>query len=187
MVRRPRGDRKSRGAPWCPPTYFVRPLSRHPARRRDRVIGGHGEDHVVNLLDELDDCALFRPFPDNETDEIVVRRLATGKTVGLQVKTAQLDQAHAYRNVLVNRSSFIPDPATYLAALAWIVPKRRFHQSCLLIPSDVVPSIAGMSGPYYELHFRPDGSSEPSKVDRYRIPLDALAEEIGRRLGGVAS
>jgi hypothetical protein len=148
----------------------------------DRVGGFWGEQEVCRRLAMLDDCGLFRPFPDNEVSEVVVRRLATGSTLGIQVKTAKLDQPHAYRHILVNRSNFVPSPSTLLVALAWILPERRFHETCLVIPTEDLPSIAGTSGPNYELHFRPDGSSEPSVVDRYRVPLEFLADTVSRRL-----
>jgi len=149
---------------------------------QDRVIGSWGELEVSRRLAMLEDCCLFRPFPDNEVAEIVVRRMATGATLGIQVKTAQLDEPHAYRHVLVNRSNFVASPSTLLVALAWILPERRFHETCLLVPTEVLPSIAGTSGPNYELHFRPDGSSEPSVVDRFRLPLESLAGTLSRRL-----
>lgn len=148
----------------------------------DLVIGSWGELAVLDRLSKLVDCGVFRPFPDNEMAEVVIRRLATGRTVGIQVKTEQLDEPHAYRNVVVNRATFVPDPNTYVVALAWIIPQRRFHETCLLIPAEVLPSIAGTSGPDYELHFRPDGSAEPSKVDPYRIPLEQLAEKVAGHL-----
>jgi hypothetical protein len=151
-----------------------------PASDEDRVIGSWGELEVVRRVSMVQDCALFRPFPDSETAEILVRRLATGRTAGLQVKTLQLDQPHAYRNVLVLRSSFAVAPTTFVVALAWILPERRFHDACLLVPSEQLPWLAGTSGPYFELHFRPDGSSEPSRLDAYRRPLASLAEEISR-------
>jgi hypothetical protein len=153
-----------------------------PPPDEDLVIGNWGETEVGRRLAMLEGCGLFRPFPDNETAEVVVRQLSTGRTVAIQVKTAQLDEPHAYRHVLVNRSNFVPTPNTYVVALAWIVPQHRFHETCLLIPSEELPAIAGTSGQYYELHVRPDGSSEPSKVDRYRIPVESLAEEISARL-----
>lgn len=149
----------------------------------DLVIGSWGELEVCRRLVMLEDCALFRPFPDNETAEILVRRLATGATLGVQVKTAQLDEPHAYRHVLVNRKSFVPSRSTFIVALAWILPDRRFHETCLLIPTEVVPSIAGTSHGFFELHFRPDGSAEQSRIDRYRVPLASLAQAISRRLG----
>jgi len=101
---------------------------------------------------------------------------------GLHVFLPTLDRGiDAVVHRLQDRA-LVPDPATYIVALAWVVPEERFHETCLLIPSEVLPSIAGTSGPNYELHFRPDGSTEPSKVDRYRIPLERLAEEISKRL-----
>jgi hypothetical protein len=149
----------------------------------DRVVGNWGENQVVDRLSMLDDCALFRPFPDNETAEVAIRRLATGKTIGIQVKTAQLDQRTSHQHIEVLRSSFAPDSATYVVALAWILPERRFHETCLLIPSEVLPSITGIHGPYYKLYFRPDKTYEPSVVDPYRIPLESLADEISKHLG----
>jgi hypothetical protein len=161
---------------------LIRPAPPVAPSDEDRVIGNWGELEVTTRLAMLEDTALFRPFPDNETAEIVVRRLASGRTIGVQVKTAQLDQPHAYRHILVRRSSFVPDPATYLVALAWVLPEHRFHETCLLIPSVDLPSMAGTSGPDYKLYFRPDKSSEPSVVDPYRIPLVSLAAEISARL-----
>ena len=148
-----------------------------------RVIGTLGELEVARRLATLEDCGLFRPFPDLETAELLVRRLASGATVGLQVKTAELDQPHATRKVLINRSNFVPAPTTFLVAVAWIMPEQLFHPTCLLVPSTVIPDIAGTSGPYFELHFRPDGSSEPSRVDQYRLPLESLAAAVSRLLG----
>lgn len=142
----------------------------------DRVIGFWGEQEVCRRLAMLEDCGLFRPFPDNETAEVLIRRLVTGTTVGIQVKTCRLAEANARGEIRTLRSSFAAAPSTFVVALAWIPPEGRFHQSCLVIPSDVLPSIASIDGAYYEFHFRPAGSSMPSRLDRYRIPLASLAE-----------
>ena len=107
---------------------------------------------------------------------------ATGTTSGLQVKTEQLDEPHAYRHVLINRSNFVASRSTFIVVLAWILPERRFHETCLLLPSEQVPTLAGTSGPNLELHFRPDGSSEPSRLDAFRRPLESLTGEISRLL-----
>jgi len=152
------------------------------ASDEDRVIGFWGELEVWRRLAMLDDCGLFRPFPDNETNEVLVRRLTTGATLGIQVKTGQLPEPHAYRKILVNRSNFVAAPTTFVVALAWIVPEHRFHDTCLVIPSEVVPALASINGPYYELHFHPAGSSKPSRLDRYRLPLESLADSFARYL-----
>ncbi len=148
----------------------------------DRVVGFWGEQEVCRRLAMLEDCGLFRPFPDNETAEILVRRLATGATLGIQVKTGQLVGPHARLKILVNRSNFVGVPTTLLVALAWIVAERRFHETCLVLPTDVLPSVAASVGQYYELNFRPSGSRESSRLDRYRIPLESLSETLGHRL-----
>src|SRR2546423_14342394 len=61
---------------------------------------------------------------------------------------------------------------------------HRLHDRAYLAlqVSEVLPSIADTSGPYYELHFRPDGSSEPSRLDVYRIKLENLATEVANLL-----
>lgn len=149
----------------------------------DRVMGYLGEQEICRRLATLSDCGLFRPFPDDEMVEIVVRRLVTGATVGIQVKTVQLDERHAVRHVLINRATFVESPSTFVAALAWIVPEQRFHETCLVIPTTDIPSLASIDGPYYELHFRADGSREASRLDPYRRPLDQLSGELNRQLG----
>jgi hypothetical protein len=148
----------------------------------DRVVGFWGEQEVCRWLAMLEDCGLFRPFPDNETAEILVRRLATGATLGIQVKTGQLTEPHARQRILVNRSNFVGAPTTLLVALAWIVPERRFHETCLVIPTDVLPSVAASVGRYYELNFRPAGSRESSRLDPYRVPLESLTETFAHHL-----
>ncbi len=158
------------------------PVPSEPSPDEDRIIGFWGEMEICRRLASLEACALFRPFPDNEIAEVLLRRLAGGATVGLQVKTIQLARPHDSGHVLVNRTSFIAAPSTLLVALAWVLPERRFHQTCLVIPTVGLPSLAGTSGPNYELHFRPDGSAEPSRLDQYRLPLDSLAEAISGHL-----
>jgi hypothetical protein len=148
----------------------------------DQVIGFLGEQEVCRRLATLDDCALFRPFPDNEMVEIVVRRLASGATIGIQVKTGHLADPHGFRKILVNRSTFVARSTTVLVGLAWILPEQRFHETCLVIPSDALPSVADVVGPHYEVRFRPSGGSKPSRIDRYRVPLESLAEAFAGHL-----
>ena len=166
-------------APVAPPEI---PVPLLPPSDEDRVIGFLGEQEVCRRLATLDDCGLFRPFPDSEMTEVVVRRLATGSTLGIQVKTAQLDQPHDERQVLIHRATFVESPSIVVVAQAWIVPEHRFHETCLVLPAQDVPSLASIDGPYYKLHFRADGSREPSRLDPYRVPLKRLAEEISSRL-----
>jgi hypothetical protein len=160
-------------------------LEAEPVSDEDRLIGFWGEQEVVRRLAFLEDCGLFRPFPDNEANEILIRRLATGMTIGIQVKTGQLPERDAYRKILINRSSFVPAPTTFVVALGWIVPERRFHDSCLVIPSEIISALAAIVGPNYELHFRPAGSDRPSRLDRYRVKIESLGETFARHLTDV--
>lgn len=148
----------------------------------DRVIGFWGEQEVCRRVAMLEACGLFRPFPDKETAEVLVRRLATGTTVGIQIKTCQVAEANARGEIVTLRSSFVAAPTTFVVALAWIRPERRFHENCLVIPSEALPSLASTDGAYYEFHFRPAGSSMPSRLDRYRIPLESLAAALAGHL-----
>src|SRR5438105_4900608 len=147
-----------------------------------RVIGFVGEQEVFRRVATLGDCGLFRPFPDSEMTEVILRRLKTGSTLGIQVKTAQLDQPHDVRHVLINRATFVAAPSIVVIALAWIVPEQRFHETCLVLPAQDVPSLASINGPYYELHFRAEGSRASHRLDRYRIRLEDLATKLANRL-----
>lgn len=160
----------------------IGPIAPSAPSDEDVVIGFLGEQEVCRRLATLDHCGLFRPFPDYEMVEVVVRRLVSGSTVGVQVKTAQLGLPHDTRHVLINRATYVPSASTYVVVLGWILSEGRFHDTCLLIPSVDVPSIASPDGPYYELHFRPDGSAERSRLDRYRMPLAQLAVAVSRLL-----
>jgi hypothetical protein len=160
-------------------------LAAEPVFDEDRLIGFWGEQEVVRRLAFLEDCGLFRPFPDNEANEILIRCLAPGTTIGIQVKTGQLPEQNAYRKILINRSSFVPAPTTFVVALGWIVPEHRFHETCLVIPSAVIPALAAIVGQNYELHFRPAGSDRPSRLDRYRVPIESLGETFARHLTDV--
>ncbi|MHB8611782.1 MAG: hypothetical protein ACYDAL_05050 [Candidatus Dormibacteraceae bacterium] len=157
-------------------------LDSEPVSDEDRLIGYWGEQEVKRRLAFLEDCGLFRPFPDNEANEILIRRLATGATIGIQVKTAQLSEPDARRTILVNRSSFVPAPTTFVVAVAWMVPERRFHETCLVIPGDAVPALSSIDGPNYKLHFRPAGSDRHSRLDRYRVSLESLGETFAKKL-----
>jgi hypothetical protein len=161
-------------------------LGVEPVSDEDRLIGFWGEQEVIRRLAFLEDCGLFRPFPDNEVNEVLIRRLATGKTIGIQVKTSQLSEPDARRRILINRSSFVPAPSTFLVALAWMLSERRFHETCLVVPSEVIPELASIDGPNYKLQFHPAGSNRASRLDRYRLPLESLMETFDKRLDGLS-
>jgi hypothetical protein len=157
-----------------------------PVSDEDRVFGFWGEQEVKRRLAMLEHCGLFRPFPDNETAEILIRRLATGATLAIQVKTGRLKEPHDRITVVVNRSNFVAESTTFIVVLAWLLPERRFHETCLVVPSDQLPSVAATMGMYYELHFRPVRSRASSRLDRYRVPLESLADMFSKKLLGLS-
>jgi hypothetical protein len=161
------------------PTLAVQP---EPLSDEDRLVAFWSEQEVIRRLAFLEDCCVFRPFPDNETNEVLIRRLATGATLGIQVKTGRLKEPHARLKIVVNRSNFVPAPTTFIAVLAWILEERRYHETCLVIPSEALPKVAASVGRNYELNFRPAGSRESSRLDRYRRPLETLTETFAHHL-----
>jgi hypothetical protein len=148
----------------------------------DRVTGFWGELEVCRQLAVIEDCGLFRPFPDNETNEILVRRLLTGVTLGIQVKTGQLVEPNSRLTIMVNRSNFVPAPTTFVVVLGWKVPEHVFHEACLVIPSEAISSFATELGDLYEFDFRPAGNDRPNRLDQYRMPLESLAEAFAGQL-----
>jgi hypothetical protein len=148
----------------------------------DRVNGFLGEQEVCRRVAVLADCGFFRPFPDNETAEILVRRLMTGTTIGIQVKTCAISEPNARGEIFTARSSFVAAPTTFFVVLAWIRNKRRFHENCLVIPSEMLPSIAAVDEARYQFKFHPAGSNMPSRLDRYRIPLESLSDALAGHL-----
>jgi hypothetical protein len=103
-------------------------------------------------------------------------------TIGIQVKTCAISEQNARGEILVARPSFAAAPTTFVVVLAWIRNERRFHESCLVIPSEVLPSIAAADEARYHFKFHPSGSNMPSRLNRYRIPLESLADAFAGHL-----
>ena len=120
---------------------------------------------------------LFRPFPDLETVELAVRQLQSGHVVGLQIKTVSVDAVNANRPVDIYMSSFRPAPTTYFVVVAWVPDDRRFHEECLVIPSEELLRFARPAGLHYQFEFQP-GSTRQPRLDKYRRVLSNLCAEI---------
>jgi hypothetical protein len=162
------------GLPELAITEELPPLRRSP-------LGFLGESEVVRRLAEAEHLNLFRPFPDSETVELAVRHLGNGHVVGLQIKTVSVDAVHPNRPVDIYTSSFRPAPTTYFTVVAWMPEERRFHDECLVIPSEEVLEIARPAGTHFEFEFRP-GSTTQLRLDKYRRSLSDLCGEIERLL-----
>lgn len=136
-----------------------------------------GEADVIRRLAEAEDLNLFRPFPDLETAEIVVRNRVSRGVIGLQVKTVTLNAGHAKPTVDVRISSFRPAATTYFTVLAWLQVESRFHDEFLLVPSQRLHELVTKDNRHFTFHFDPDSS----RLRSYRRPLSELraaAEEL---------
>ena len=140
-------------------------------------LGFLGESEVVRRLAEAEDLNLFRPFPDSELVELAVRHRKNGHVVGLQIKTVSIDGAHSLPTVDVPISTFRPFPTTYFTVLAWMPEQRRFHDECLVFPSEELIDFARPEGRNYEFRFHPGSATQP-RLDKYRRPLVDLSTEI---------
>jgi hypothetical protein len=132
-----------------------------------------GELEVMRRLAEADDLNLFRPFPDSETAELLVRHRMSRKVIGLQVKTVTVDAAQMRSTVQVLRSSFRPAPMTYFTVLVWVSGEGRFHENFLMFPSERLLDFARVHDGHFEFDFRP-GSPAPNVLKKYRHPLAEL-------------
>jgi hypothetical protein len=136
-----------------------------------------GEAEVIRRLAEAEHLNLFRPFPDLETVELAVRHLDSGHVVGLQIKTVSVDATYRNRPVDIYMSSFRPAPTTYFTVVAWMPDERRFHDECLVFPSEELLGFARPAGLHYKFEFQP-GSLKQPRLDRYRRSLSDLSAEI---------
>src|SRR5713101_264337 len=142
-------------------------------------LGFLGESEVTRRLAESEKLNLFRPFPDSETAELVVRHQASGRVVGLQVKTVGIDSAHPAATVTALASSLRTSPTTYFVVLAWRRDDRRFHDECLLIPSEKLRAIAGEdSFGHIKFEWHP-GSVAKGGLDPFPYRLERPCETIG--------
>ena len=149
----------------------------------DRAAEGFvGEAEVIRRLAGAEPLALFRPFPDLETVEVLARHMATRRYAGLQVKTAGFDPAHQEERVYFRRSSFKANPSTYVCVLGWDRAARGFAESCLLIPARDIASVTRAEGEWLVLEVQP-GSPSHRRLDPYRIELARLGDEVVRLVG----
>src|SRR5258706_8296277 len=148
-------------------------------------VGFLGEAEVVRLLGESGDLNLFRPFPDLETSEVAVLHLESRRVLGVQVKTRGVDAANPATTVNVRESSFRSSPTTYFVVLAWLRDEARFHEECLLIPSEEFRDICQPALTEGNLKFEwHPGSTAHSHLDTYRVPRVYLCDKVTLQLVG---
>jgi hypothetical protein len=153
------------------------PAAAPPSPVERRGEGFLGEAEVIRRLAEVGTLALFRPFPDLETVEVLVRDGRSRRFAGLQVKTAGWDASHLENRVRFRISSFRAAPSTFVCVLAWDRKARRFSDDALLIPSSDVTGLAREEGEWLVLELQP-GSPSHRRLDRYRTELSRLGEAV---------
>jgi hypothetical protein len=156
---------------WNEPTPKMDPSERH-----NGWLGFLGEQEVIRRLAENPRLDLFRPFPDLEMVEVLVRNNATCGFMGIQVKAAEpLEWGEAHFRV--RKATFVAAPTTYLAGLAWLPATNTFVDECLLVPTMDLASVAIDVADYWVLDFHPH-SPEKTRLDNYRVRLSELASRV---------
>jgi hypothetical protein len=133
-----------------------------------------GESEVIRRLAEAEDLNLFRPFPDLETAELVVRHRVSRRVIGLQVKTVTVSATHRFPTIDVPKSSFRPAPTTYFTVLGWLQGEARFDADFLMFPSERLREFASEENGRFLFYFDP-GSAQ---LTRYRRPLAELRSAV---------
>lgn len=144
-----------------------------PSERHHEWLGFLGEAEVVRRLAESSRLDLFRPFPDLEMVELLVRDNVTRNFAGLQVKTATVAPSHGEAQFRVRKSTLSLSANTWLVCLAWWQESNSFDPECLLIPATDIPEIGTDTGPGYEIFFNPK-SPKRTRLDPYRRRLAEL-------------
>jgi hypothetical protein len=153
----------------------------HPMWRSD--LGFLGEAEVIRLLAESADLNLFRPFPDLETSELAALDMNTRRVLGVQIKTVGVDKARPAGTVGIHAASFRPSRTTYFVVLAWLRDEHRFHDECLLIPSEEARAICKPQESEGHLSFDwHPGSQSKTHLDSYRNPKATLPIQVASRL-----
>ncbi len=146
-----------------------------PVDRYSHWLGFLGESEVVRRLAENANLDLFRPFPDLEIVEVLIRHNVTGRFLGVQVKAAVPAEPYGEARISIRKATFAPAPGTFLVALAWLAEQLRFADECLLVPTTRLIEIAVDYGTHWVLDFHPN-SQERGRLDPYRRSLPGLGQ-----------
>jgi hypothetical protein len=147
-----------------------------PRDRHEEWLGFLGEQEVVRRLADNSRLDLFRPFPDLEMVEVLVRDNVTGQYGGLQVKTA-VTAWHGEAQIGVRKATFVPSPTTWVVCLAWLSDAGRLSDECVLIPTERLREIAYDNGERLVILFHPE-SPERTDLDPFRRKVADLGTLI---------
>jgi len=163
------------GSPPAVPTFELPEELEIPVDRYARWLGFLGEAETVRRLAQDPNLDLFRPFPDLEMVEVLVRNHNNGRFVGIQVKTGVPSEPYGEANITIRKATFVPAPSTLVLVLAWLPEEQRFSDECLLVPTTKLISVAVDQDADWALNFHPH-SQDRTRLDPYRQPLSSLGQ-----------
>jgi hypothetical protein len=149
-----------------------------PSARRTPWLGFLGEEEVIRRLAASKRLDLFRPFPDLEIVEVLVRDNVTRAFAGLQIKTATIGRK-GEGEIHVRRAGLGLADNTWLVGLAWRDETSEFDPECILVPAADIPKVGTNVGEIVQILFNPKNPL-PSRLDPYRqrlADLDRLIHE----------
>ena len=147
-----------------------------PSERHSPWLGFLGEAEVIRRLTVSSRLDLFRPFPDLELVEVLVRDNVTGTFAGLQVKTATIVRK-GEGEIHVRKATLSLSSQTWLVGLAWWQETSEFDSECLLMPAADIPKVGTEVGATFQILFNPK-NPKPTRLDPYRCRL----ADVDRRI-----
>lgn len=150
-----------------------------PSERHNDWLGFLGEIEVIRQLAQNPRLDLFRPFPDIEAVEVLVRENVTGDFAGIQVKAATVAELYHEAHVHIRKATLTLASTTCLIVLAWRKDKIAFDPECLMIPVADLAKVAYDDGTSLVINFHPEGP-ERTRLDPYREQLSELGELVER-------
>jgi hypothetical protein len=144
-----------------------------PSERHHAWLGFLGEAEVVRRLAESSRLDLFRPFPDLEMVEVLVRDNVTRNFAGIQVKTATVAHPTGEAQFHIRKSTLSHTANAWMVCLAWRQQATAFDSECIVIPAAEIPQIGTDTGAGFELFFNPKRPKQ-TRIDPYRRHLADL-------------
>jgi len=140
-----------------------------PSERRTPWLGFLGEQEVIRRLAVSKRLDLFRPFPDLEIVEVLVRDNVTGASAGLQVKTATIGRK-GEGEIHIRKAGLALAGNTWLVGLAWRDETSEFDPECILVPAADIPKVGTDVRGTIQILFNPK-NPRPTRLDPYRRAL----------------
>jgi hypothetical protein len=153
-----------------------------PSQRHSPWLGFLGEAEVIRRLALNSRLDLFRPFPDLEIVEVLVRDNLTAQFAGLQVKAATVGRK-GEGEIHVRKAGLTHARNTWLVGLPWWHETSEFDSECLLVPAADIPKVGTDVGGTIQILFNPKNPRQ-TRLDPYRrrlADLDRLIVEACAR------